>query len=198
MTALAGDTVDRLMQIGEVWRTAQHEGRRYTEFEVSATGLVRESVSRRLVPTTEPRPYSYPVAFERLVDLGDRTVALAEVVLESFGDRPPYGFMVAHRDGNPRNCRLENLDWVYPGRVIEGYVEPSEEGFAPTDAEYRAVHVHRALGTPPRLLVQWFGLARSGIVADIVNGRQGAHTHPSVDRETALLISDAREVVAWL
>ena len=78
---------------------------------VSRSGIV---YSTRTDPPTAITPRSRSERAPRvMIPRGGRIryCHLASLVLESWGHPRPEGYVVEHRNGDPQDCRLENLHW---------------------------------------------------------------------------------------
>ena len=119
--------------MSEEWKTHPV----FTDYECSANGQVRISPERRgrglrsalagqvLLPVERGGPL-----YVRLRHEGKRfDYPLAQMVCEAFGvPRPTPAAQVRHRDGDTRNCRVENLKWSEEPAPFPAYLlEPGEE-----------------------------------------------------------------------
>lgn len=94
----------------------------YEKYEVSSFGRIR----------TKPKilkPHSLPHTAHMLVSLGaKRRDYVHRIVMESFVGRDPNRPWVNHKDGDPTNNRLDNLEWCTPGEnIADGWRRGSHE-----------------------------------------------------------------------
>lgn len=81
-----------------------------TVYEVSNTGYVRNSITGLILsPTTTRQGYKRLTIWENKVS---RTTTVHRMMAETFLGVAEVNFVVNHKDGNPGNNRLENLEWV--------------------------------------------------------------------------------------
>lgn len=84
---------------------------RETPYEVSSLGAVRNAGT-----STSVKPYwqGKYLAFTVHESGRRQAIRLHVAVLETFCGRRPEGMVGAHLDGDPANCRLDNLAWTTP------------------------------------------------------------------------------------
>jgi DNA-binding XRE family transcriptional regulator len=121
---------------GERWRPVPVPG--YGEhYEVSDLGRVRHLRAR----TGRLRRPSLKSAGHPCVSLsaGGRVtvVHLASLVAAAYLPPRPPGAVVKHRDGDPANCRADNLQWGHPGPGGAATPHPGDD--APPGLRLRAL-----------------------------------------------------------
>lgn len=81
---------------------------------ISLYGSARNQITTRITP----RPLQlrlwkgYPAVTLAVPDAGQRGRYVHQLVLLAFVGERPKGYEAGHRDGNPRNNHLSNLEWI--------------------------------------------------------------------------------------
>lgn len=100
---------------GEIWR--KHPD--YSKYWISNFARVYSKKSKKYIKANK-RESEYYTA-----NLDCKTLQLHTLVVETFIGPPPPGMInprVNHKDGNPGNNHLDNLEWIsHQGNVIHGY-----------------------------------------------------------------------------
>lgn len=104
---------DKLVDPNIVWKTCIYND----SFEISNTGIVKRIKSRNktnLGKLVAFRPGGSKKNYLR-VSLHNKDFYVHRLVLEHFVGRPPDKFsQCSHKDGNPQNNHISNLEWASP------------------------------------------------------------------------------------
>lgn len=92
-------------QPGEVWKSVAG----FPKYDVSNLGRVASFVGRSPIIL---RPGSRPYGYQLVILRGGYGRFVHRLVAQAFLGDPPLGHEVNHRDGNPANNRLENLEYM--------------------------------------------------------------------------------------
>ena len=89
----------------EIWKPIDDSKGKY---EVSSFGNIRNSETKRLIKQTRTRQYSYVSMW-----YGGKRVrkTVHGLVLRTFSPNNGGDLQINHKDENPRNNRLDNLEW---------------------------------------------------------------------------------------
>lgn len=102
----------------EIWKLIEPSGGKY---EVSCYGKIRHAVTKRILKETSTREYRYVSMW-----YGDKRVrkSVHLLVAKAFLPNPKNLPQINHKDENPANNRVDNLEWCtasynarYGGRV---------------------------------------------------------------------------------
>ena len=86
-------------------------------YEVSVDGRVKNPRRNSIL-----KPWSYPSG-HLYVSLNGKKRQVRRLVLSTFGSPQPEGQECRHKDGDPRNNRIENLEWGTRTQNIFDYIE---------------------------------------------------------------------------
>jgi hypothetical protein len=173
--------------MAERWRAAHG----FPAYEVSNLGRVRRAAregTKRHLPAKIMRPAGRHYLHLDLRDTAGikRTVDVHRLVLEAFrGPRPP-GRVSNHRDGNKKNNRVGNLEWITRSGNAQHALQVL--GFQPrhgdehphvrhSDADVAKAREMRRQGALIREIAERFGTS-TGWASDVVNhrSRRGAQS----------------------
>jgi hypothetical protein len=88
----------------------------YPNYEVSSTGDVRNTITKRpLLPWGHASGHLY-------VTIGGITRQIHHIVMAAFGPPRPFGQECRHLDGNPLNNSVDNLAWGTRKQNIEDVI----------------------------------------------------------------------------
>ena len=90
----------------EKWKPIAHRGT-YATYEVSNLGRVQRVSRRVLTPIRNGKRRDY-----LRVHIGTRIIFVHRLVAEAFIGPCPDGYQINHKDGNPSNNSVENLEYV--------------------------------------------------------------------------------------
>ena len=156
----------------------------FTEYECHASGQVRVSPERRgrglraatagQILTPLERGGLLYVRLRRNAERFD--YSLAQMVCEAFGKmRPSPAAQIRHSDGDPCNCRLDNLDWSEePAPFPIHLLEPGEEAAPLRETPGYWVTSHGRFYSLP--------------------GRRWLRFHIAHGRPAVLLVADGKEI----
>ena len=154
----------------EQWRPVGRLG----FFEVSSWARVRASRTGRIKRQTIAKSGFMVV---NLYAAGSSSVRnVHSVVAEAFLGPRPSGMMVAHRDGDRRNNRPENLEYRPLGQRLPNGWSPwieSKNGRKLSRAEADEIRRRAALGGSTAALAEEFGIS-APMVSSIKHGRRWA------------------------
>ena len=146
----------------EEWRVVES-----WPYEVSSLGRVRRTGGRRIAIRSARRGYQavWLSAIPR-----QRQVSVHALVSHAFLGPRPEGMEVNHRDGDKRNNRLSNLEYVTPAenrdhaRALHLYPRGERNAFARlTETLVREIRRRVAAGTSRREVARDLGFSRSAI-----------------------------------
>lgn len=152
------------------------------DYEVSSLGRVRRATDGHSTKAGRVLKPSVHTSGRLVVRFGrpQRTYFVHHLVLDAFTGPRPDGHETNHKDGNPRNNRVENLEWVTRSENIQ---HARENALAPqgerngrailTEAQVREV-AHMAQQMPQTEVARRFGVSKD-TVSDIVCGRRWRH-----------------------
>ena len=107
------DLVDKILEIK--WKPIVHDDQK-TNYEISETGMVRNSITNKFLTPTKTQDGFYQVT---LIINGKRiTKKIHNLVAEAFLYNPKYRKRVRHIDGNKWNNNVKNLEWAGPMKGI--------------------------------------------------------------------------------
>lgn len=89
----------------EIWKAIESSGGKY---EVSSFGKIRHAVTGKILKATSTRRYRYVSMW-----YGDKRVrkAIHILVAKAFLENPKNLPQINHKDENPANNRVDNLEW---------------------------------------------------------------------------------------
>ncbi len=153
-------------------------------YEVSSDGQIASirfrngttQHARRLILKQTPAPAGYPMVTLSAENVRTQHAVHVEMARAFLGPRPSLRHVVAHWDGDPSNCSLENLRWATweeneEDKRRHGRVPFGERNTAAkiTAIDARSIRERHAAGDSLPILSRAFGLSTSTLT-EIVRG----------------------------
>jgi hypothetical protein len=163
---------------GEIWKVIPYS----PKYEVSTLGRVRR-INCRLGHECRRAAIVNRYPFICLpVDGKWKGLRVHNIVAEVFiGPRPTRRHQAAHNDGNPLNCRLDNIRWATPeenaadkiahGTSVQGARNPKAKL---TVEQVHAIRERLIVGVNTGQIAKEFGIAH-GTAYEIATGKRWTH-----------------------